>query len=232
MNNPERKYSTLLFDADGTLLDFDEAERRGAREIMRTYGVEPTDALVMRYHQVNLDHWRAFERGDISREDIFLYRYPRFFAEIGVEVSAAEVEPLYRRLLDSCAATLPGALQICAYLKERGYDLYIVTNGTPQTQYRRLDDSGLSRYFLDIFVSESTGSQKPQPEYFNYCFARIREQDRARMLLIGDSLSSDIRGANNVGIGACWLNLEGLTPPGDLRIDYEIADLMELKKFL
>lgn len=226
-------FTTLLLDVDGTLLDFDEAERRGVQAVLRAYGVEPTDRQVHRYHQINLDCWKAFERGEIPKEAIFQRRYPLFFSELGITADAAATEALYRRELDGCAALIPGALEICAYLKER-YELYIITNGVSSTQYSRLGLSGLDQYVRDIFVSEDAGSQKPQKEYFNYCLARITEKDVSRMLVIGDSLTSDIQGGKNAGIATCWVNLAKSPRPSKacLLPDYEVHSLYDLKQFL
>lgn len=225
------KYTTLLLDADGTLLDFNAAERYGVCAVMEHFGLTPTQERMEHYHQINLEYWKAFERGEIAREDIFANRYHRFFAEYGMDVDSSEAEPLYRSRLNSCAALLPDALEICRYLQSR-YDLYIVTNGISETQYSRLRDSGLNAYFTDIFISEDAGSQKPQKEFFDYCFRRIREKDLSRMLIIGDSLSSDIRGGKNAGIATCWIDDGSQKAAAELKPDYTIHALNELKKFL
>lgn len=226
-----RPYTTVLLDVDGTLLDFDEAERRGVRAVMKAYGVEPTKALEQRYHKINNKYWKAFERGEIPKDAIMDHRYVDFFKTLGMEVNAADVEHLYREQLDSCAILIEGALDLCAYLKER-YQLYIVTNGISSTQYRRLKDSGLDQYFADIFVSEDSGSQKPKIEYFHYCFARMTEQDPARMIIIGDSLTSDIQGGKNAGITTCWVNFGRQPRKAGIKPDYEVHRLSEIKKIL
>ncbi len=226
-----RAFTTVLLDVDGTLLDFDEAERRGVRVVLQTYGVEPTKALEKRYHEINKKYWKAFERGAIPKEAIIENRFVEFFKTLGKEIDASEVERLYREQLDSCAVLIEGASEICACLSSR-YQLYVVTNGISHTQYRRLKDSGLDRYFSDIFVSEDAGSQKPKKEYFDYCFARIAEQDPSRMIIIGDSLTSDIQGGKNAGIATCWVNLGRQPRMAGIKPDYEINRLMDIKKIL
>lgn len=233
---PVSGYTTLLLDIDGTLMDFDEAERRGVIAVMEHFGVTLTPERTERYHEINLSFWKAFERGDIPKSEIFGNRYQQFFAEMGRDVDGMAAERLYRECLDSCAILLDGALEICAYLKER-YDLYVVTNGVSQTQYSRLALSGLDQYFTDIFVSEDAGSQKPQKSYFDYCFARIPEKNPANMLIIGDSLTSDIRGGKNAGIDTCWVTLGGPEAEcselvKELRPTYVVHSLMELKTLL
>ncbi len=227
----ERRFTTLLMDMDGTIFDFDEAERQGVSRVLRLNGIKPTDELLGRYHEVNRWYWQAFERGDITREQIFEGRYPAFFRQLGIEINAEETENTYRDSLDACAALVEGAEELCAYLYER-YDIYIITNGISGTQHARMQASGLGRYFKDIFVSEDMGSQKPQAEFFDACFLRIREKDRAKMLIIGDSLTSDIRGGKNTGIATCWVNLVDEPPREDIVPDYEVHSLTELKKLL
>lgn len=122
-------------------------------------------------------------------------------------------------------------MDICRYLKER-YELYVVTNGTSSTQYKRLAASGLDGFMKDIFVSEDAGSQKPQKEYFDYCFSRIPGARPERMLLVGDSLHSDIMGGNAAGTATCWYNPQGKAGSPDIKADYEIRNLEELKDFL
>lgn len=226
-----RRFTTVLLDIDGTLLDFDEAERRGVHAVMQAYGVEPTKALEQRYHEINSKYWKSFERGEISKTAILDNRFADFFKTLGKKIDAVEAERLFREQLDSCAVLFEGAQDICAYLYER-YQLYVVTNGVSHTQYRRLKDSGLDQYFADIFVSEETGSQKPNAEYFNYCFARITERDPSRMIIIGDSLTSDIQGGRNAKIATCWVNFGRQPRMAGIHADYEVRKLAEIKNFL
>lgn len=227
----DRRYDIILLDVDGTLLDFKQSEAWGMTTVLKTYGFEPTPELLEQYHQVNNAAWDAFERGEVTKEKLVCDRFVNFFGRLGRTVDGLEVELFYRSLLDQSAILIDGALELCAYLKER-YDLYIVTNGTSSTQYKRLAASGLDQYVKDIFVSEDAGSQKPQKEYFDYCFTRIPNADPSRMLLVGDSLQSDIRGGNAAGTDTCWYNPGGLLRQDGIRVDYEIRELEELKKLL
>lgn len=227
----ERKYDVILLDVDGTLLNFDQAEADGMRVVLQEYGFEPTDELLEAYHQVNNAYWAAFERGEVTKERLVCQRFETFFGSLGKTVDGAQVESLYRRQLDGSAILIDGAVEICGYLRDR-YDLYIVTNGTSSTQYKRLAASGLDLYVKDIFVSEDAGSQKPQKEYFDYCFSRIPGADPSRMLLVGDSLHSDILGGNVAGTDTCWYNPKGKAGESGIRVDYEIRDLRELEKIV
>lgn len=226
-----RKYDVILLDVDGTLLNFDQAETDGMKVVLGRYGFEPTSELLELYHQVNCAAWAAFERGEVTKEKLVCDRFETFFGALGKEVDGAQVENLYRGLLDRSAILIDGAVEICGYLRDR-YDLYIVTNGTSSTQYKRLAASGLDGYVKDIFVSEDAGSQKPQKEYFDYCFSRIPDADPSRMLIIGDSLRSDILGGNVAGTDTCWYNPGRKPREDEIRVDYEIRDLLELKQIV
>ena len=226
-----KKYDVILLDVDGTLLNFDQAEADGMRVVLREHGFEPTEELLEMYHQVNNAAWAAFERGEVTKEKLVCQRFETFFGRLGRQVDGAQVESMYRGLLDKSAILIDGALEVCGYLRDR-YGLYIVTNGTSTTQYKRLAASGLDLYVKDIFVSEDAGSQKPQKEYFEYCFSRIPDADPTRMLLVGDSLHSDILGGKVAGTDTCWYNPCGKPREDGIRVDYEIRDLRELKEIL
>ena len=172
MGNAERKYDIILLDVDGALLDVGLAEKLGMAAVLRAYGLEPTGERLALYHDINEGLWSAFERGEVTKDRLVWERFQIFFGRLGKEVDGHEVEELYRGHLDRSAYLIPGAMDICRYLKER-YELYVVTNGTSSTQYKRLAASGLDGFMKDIFVSEDAGSQKPQKEYFDYCFSRI-----------------------------------------------------------
>ena len=226
-----KEYKILLLDVDDTLLDFKAAERDGICEVLKAYGEEPDEEKIARYSKLNEGLWKAFERGEIKRDTIMEVRFGRFFAKLGKEVNGPEAEKLYREQLNNSTVIIDGALEILEYLSGK-YDLYVITNGVSKTQYNRLDKSGIGRYMKDIFVSEDAGCQKPRKEFFEYCFERLGTSDVSQMLVIGDSLSSDIRGGNNAGIDTCWFNRKGEACPEDITVNYEVRHLEELKKYL
>ena len=231
MESRERKFDVILLDVDGTLLDFGMSERQGMRVVLEQYGFEPTEERLLLYHEINEGFWSAFERGEVTKDNLVRQRFETFFGRLGRAVDGREAEELYRRQLDASAFLIDGALELCAYLKDR-YDLYVVTNGTSSTQYKRLAASGLDGFMKDIFVSEAVGYQKPQIEFFDYCFAHIDGFEKEKAMIIGDSLTSDIQGGNNAGVACCWFNPSGKERSLELRIDKEIKSLNELLQFL
>lgn len=226
-----RQYKALLMDVDGTLLDFDRAEAAAFRKVLVQYGFEPEERFVEEYHRINQECWEAFECGLMERDKVLTVRFERFFGRHGLSLSGEEAENAYRAWLEEGAYLIEGATEILDYLKER-YPLYVVTNGVGATQRKRLKASGLDQYFHDIFISEEANSQKPQKKFFDYCFVHIPDIKPEEMMVIGDSLTSDIQGGVNAGIDTCWFNPKGNENRKSLPVTKEIRRLSELKTFL
>ncbi len=229
-----KKYTTVLFDADNTLLDFDKDENCALRKTMELYGVPVTEENIKTYVKINQGMWKALERGEITKPELKRTRFRKFFDAIGFETDADvfEVNEKYLSLLGEGGNTLEGAVDLCRELKDDGYDLYIVTNGVANTQKNRLTKSGLLPYFTEIFVSETVGHQKPKKEYFDYVLSHINETDKEKIILIGDSLTSDIKGAMNAGLKSVWLNLKGQELPEEYKPDYVISDVRDVRGIL
>lgn len=228
-------FKTIFLDLDDTLLDFSAAERVASSKAFREFGLEPTEALLRRYSEINKQQWECFERGEITRDTVLVRRFILLFQELGLplssEAASQAVEDAYRRHLGEGHYFVEGAPELLEYLAPK-YDLYIASNGVADTQYSRMDSAGICHYFKEVFISEVTGHHKPETGYFDYCFSHIPDFSPASALIIGDSLSSDIRGGKNAGIATCWFNpshKENLTGP---RPDFEIHALSELRKIL
>lgn len=227
-----KKYRAVLIDIDGTLLDFEKAECHGVQAVMKLYGVVPDHNKVARYREINQNFWRRYEKGEITRAQISEGRYPMFFGEMGVTVDPEECERLYRQHVDSLIILIDGAKELCHYLAGK-YLLYAATNGYSKSQRERLRQAELYDYFQDIFVSQDTGSQKPQKEFFDYCFARMPgDISREEMIMIGDGLTSDIEGGIRAGIHTCWFNQSGKKNETGIQPDFEVKTLEEIKKIL
>lgn len=226
-----KKYQVLLFDVDGTLLDFDKAEEQGIEGLLNHFGVPATAENKEKYHVLNKSYWQRLEKGEITRDQVLSLRFEEFFGSFGIQVNGMEVDGLYRAYLNNSAILIDGAIELLEELKER-YALYIVTNGVAATQYKRLAASGLDKYFRGIFVSEEAGFQKPSKEFFEYSFKNMERRDVENMLIIGDSLTSDIRGGNNVGIDTLWFNPHGQENTSDVHVDYEAESLEKIGEML
>lgn len=221
-------YPYLLFDADDTLFDFPKASSRAFSIMCRTHGIPCTEEVHQLYHQINLELWAAFDRGQVSKDFVTLERYVRFLKALGLERDPAQCNRDYLAALGEGVYPLPYAEEVCRALRARGHQMYIVTNAVASVQRSRLEGSVFSDLFLDAFISEEAGASKPDPAYYAYVQSRVPGITAENTLVIGDSLSTDIRGANNADLPCCWYNPAGKPRPGDLRIDHEIGDLRQL----
>lgn len=221
----------LFFDLDDTLLDFHKAEAWALRQALRRSGVEPTDAIAARYSEINQSQWELLEEQKITRQQVLVRRFQLLFQELGVNASREETQECYENMLAKGHDFMPGAQELLETLKGK-YEMYLVSNGTAMVQDARLRDSGIEKYFKGIFISERVGVDKPQKEFFDRSFAAIPAFDPGQAMIIGDSLTSDIRGGNNAGIRTCWYNPKHKPRRDDIHVDYEIAELMELPKLL
>lgn len=220
----------ILFDLDETLLDFKRSESRALSNMLRHIGVEPTEKVISRYSEINKSRWKLLEQGLLTRQQVKESRYEILFAELGVEYSAAEATAYYEDQLSQKGFVFPDTIKLLETLHGR-YRMYIVSNGGSNVQSGRLADSGIGKYFEDIFISEDAGAEKPSREFLDYCFGRRPEIKADETVIIGDSLTSDIQGGINAGIRTIWFNPDG-QQAADIHPDYEVKNLMEIPALL
>ncbi len=225
------KFDIILFDADGTLFDFEKAEQRSFEKTVRSFHLPFSEELYKDYHLINDMLWKEFEKGLISKPDLLTERFRRYTKKYNIQIAAEEMNRFYLASLGSCSYLLDGAEEVCRHLSA-DKRLYLVTNGETSVQKNRFESSDIRRYFKDIFVSETAGYPKPHTEYFNYVFSRINNFDRSRSVIIGDSLSGDILGGNNAGIRTVWYNPGSASNQTGAVCDYTIGSLYELYELL
>lgn len=227
-------YRYLLFDADGTLFDFDSAETWAFGATCRELGIDPTEQRLQDYKAANKQVWKEFELGTISIDQLQSERFARFFTQQGID---ADPQKTGRRFTDHLALAgqvYPETVPLLEELQDRGYRLSLITNGISRVQHGRLEVSRTERYFDTICISEEIGFQKPKKEFFDIFLdmAHLEEADKEQCLVIGDSLTSDILGGINAGIDTCWYNPTGKMGDPDIVPTYEIGLLQELLTLL
>lgn len=226
------RFSTILWDVDGTLLDFLYSQRYALTKCFRTAGLEITEEQIKRYSRINDIYWKRFELGEITREQLLSGRFIALFEEYaieGIDVEAFRRE--YQVALGSVFSFIDDSLTICKSLQGITKQ-YVITNGVTDTQKSKLKLSGLSEVMDDVFISDEVGYRKPQREFFEHCLSRIGEKDKSRILVVGDSLTSDIKGGIQAGLSTCWYRREDAINDTDMRPDFEISDLHMLYDIL
>ncbi len=223
---------TIFLDLDNTLLDFDRAEAAALSKALEQAGITPSAAVLERYHELNAQHWKMLEDGILTRDQVLTGRFAALFVELEISASAQEICDCYEHLLaQEPPRLLPGARELLEELFPK-YPLYLVSNGTATVQDQRLRDADLNRYFRRVFISERVGVDKPHREFFRRCFAQIPDFSPDQGLIIGDSLTSDMRGGNNAGLHTCWFNPKHKPRRPDIPVEYEISVLSELPALL
>lgn len=220
----------VFLDLDQTILDFHAGEALALNQALRDHGLEPTDAVLTRYRQINQWHWEQLELGKMTREQVLLGRFQELFREFGLKADAQSCARDYEYNLSCHAIFLPGAQEAMEELHSK-YKLYLASNGTAFVQHRRLKDADLYRFFDDLFISEEVGYNKPAPEFFQAAFRKIPGFSKEKAIMVGDTLSSDILGGIQAGIKTVWVNPNG-AHWGEIRPDYEIRELNELEPLL
>ncbi len=224
-------FEFLFLDLDDTILDFHKAERLAIAKTIRDFGVEPTETVLSRYHVINKWHWEQLELGKMTRAEVLENRFGMLFEELGVRADKVLCARAYERNLSQGHWFLPGAEEAVDRLSKK-YRLFLASNGTASVQKGRMTSANLYRFFEKVFVSQEIGHNKPSPAYFEAAFAQIPGFDKSKCLMVGDSLTSDIRGGINAGIKTCWVNPGHAPGREDIRPDYEIEYLHQLESLL
>ena len=216
----------LLFDADGTLYDFNATESIALKDLFGYYRIPYTDANISIYHECNDYCWDQFEKGLMSQDKLKEYRFRLFFDKLGLKISDEEAGNLFLKRLSKHGLMLPGAVDFLNSINDRRKS--IVTNGIAEVQHGRIDDSNTESYFEHIFISEEIGSNKPDPAFFRTVLDTLK-MSPDECIVIGDSEKSDIQGAINAGIESIYLNFNGAISD---KATYSVASFDELKRLI
>ena len=223
----------VLWDIDGTLLNFEEAEKTAIRACFASHGLgECSDEMLKRYSVINRKYWEALEKGELTKPQVLVGRFKEFFEKEGLPVEAAEpVNDEYQVRLGDTVVFCDNGYELVEKLRGRVKQA-AVTNGTKVAQDKKLNKSNLINLLDDVFISDVLGVEKPNAGFFDIVFERIGEYKKEEVLIVGDSLTSDIRGGNNAGILTCWYNPKKLENTIGVDVDYEIANLWEIEQIL
>lgn len=225
----KKYYKYLLWDIDDTLIDFKSSEKMALKECFNVFGVILTDEDVEIYSKINHHYWELLAKGKIKKSALLIRRFEDFAKQLSFnEIDCAAINNLYQDKLGEYAVMVEDAYEVCAQLKSSKKQ-YAVTNGTAVAQNKKLDNTGLRELFDEIFISDEVGYEKPDARFFQHVFSKISGFKLEEAILIGDSLSSDMTGANRAGIDCCWFNPKGtVNENASIQINYEIKKLREL----
>lgn len=219
----------VFVDIDNTLLDFDEGARQSMMECFDLFGLEYEDRMFDQFQAVNDQLWSSLERGELTRERLHQIRWNLIFDRLGIVADGERFEHCFFERLKTSAVPIEGAAELMKYLSGR-YIVCVASNASHDQQSARLQKAGMAQYVDKYFVSCTLGADKPSKQFFDRCFEQLPGVSVDEAIIVGDSLSADMRGGKDYGIATCWYN-PGLKPPVDW-VDYTVTTLGEVKNIL
>jgi 2-haloacid dehalogenase len=223
------KYSWLLFDADDTLFDYPKAEAKALQWTFEQVGLPFQAYILPVYHKYNSQVWRELEQGQVTPLELRTKRFRLLFDDLGYNTDPQVFSSLYLKNLARGTDLIDGAAEILQQFSGKVH-IGLVTNGLADVQRPRLESSSIRPYIEAIFISEELGTAKPSEAYFDLVFRSIGNPPKEDVLMIGDSLTSDMLGGVQYGLHTCWYNPAGKIT--DLPVTYQIQRLSELVQVL
>lgn len=225
-------YKWILFDADNTIFDFHASSEIAFHMSFKEHNFNSTDEHYDFFNEINLHYWGAYDRNEISHEEIKRIRFEKLFEKIGFNgVDPLAFNSLYFRKLVEYPRFMNKALELLKELKGK-YKLGIITNGMEEVQRPRLHASGIFDLFEIVIISGEIGYSKPNRAFFSYAYQKMQEVNKGEVLVVGDNLLADIKGGQDFGFKTAWFNAFGITNETGIRADYYLKELSQLRNVL
>lgn len=231
----------VLIDIDNTLLDFDAYVQNAMKDGFEMFGLGSYDDSMFRvFLQINNEMWRQIEQGSLTYEELLKERWNKIFSTLNISFDGCRFEEYFREYLFDSAIPVSGALNILDYLKDR-YILCVASNGPYEQQLNRLKKGKMLPYFSKLFISEKIGASKPSEKFFSYCLNELNAERRrqglcdilpSEVIMIGDSLTSDMAGAIDIGFKTCFFDKYECGETDNLSVDHVIVSLDDIRSFL
>jgi len=222
------RYEYLFLDADETLFDFRRAEEHALADAFGRFGLPLSAEHRDEYDRINKALWKRFEQGGMDQGMLKTERFRLLFESAGLDADPRAFSETYIDCLASASFLLEGAEEACARLSAR-CRLAIITNGIGKVQRARIGNSAIHPFIEGLIISEDAGFSKPDPRIFEHACRLLSWHDKEKMLMVGDSLSSDIKGGKAFGIDTCWANFSGKINETDISPTFEIHSIAELE---
>jgi YjjG family noncanonical pyrimidine nucleotidase len=225
----------ILFDIDNTLLSFDEYVKKSMKSGFEVFKIGTyKDEMFTVFHQINTDLWRLIEKGELNLDQLQKKRWNMIFERLGISADGVAFEKYFRDHLFESAIPENGAMELLKYLHGK-YTLCAASNGPYDQQVNRLKIGGMLSYFSELFISEEIGYSKPAEAFFSTCIERLRAKMKIQsceMMIIGDSLTSDMSGGIHFGMKTCFYNPNKKEIPCNMKLDYQVSSLEDIKNIL
>ena len=219
----------ILIDLDGTLLDFKKGERKSIINTLNNIGYNPSEEDIKLFSDINEEEFEKYKINLKTRQKFHHDRFKRLKEKLNLNYDIDETNKYYVKELKYSAEVYDDIFDALDYLFNK-YDLFVASNGMNEVQSKRMELSGLNKYFKKYFISEKCGANKPDINFFEYIFNDLNDHDKSNYIIIGDRLDTDILGGINAGIKTIYINRNNIN--NDIKPDYEIFNFNEIKKIL
>lgn len=222
---------TILLDLDNTIIDFNECARHSIMDIFQDLGFHYDENVFDTFITENVKIWKRLELGEIDKIYLRANRWNIILGKLGIDYDGTIIEERFENGVAKGAYPVEYAYELLQYLYNK-YDIYVVSNGFRFVQESRVKIGKFDKYFKELFLSEDIGIQKPDIRFFDYCYEKLGSPPKEELILIGDSLSADIKGGNNFGIDTIWFNKNNDPAPSDIIPTYTVEKLLHIKDIL
>lgn len=227
-----KDYKYLLFDADNTLFDFDASERLTFFEFAPLYGICPDEQTYELYRKFNLETWAEIEKNSAPKDELLVLRYTKLFNALKIKGDAKKANIDFLKILSTKGILYPYATTLLTNLKKADKKLYLITNGVAEVQYGRIAATDTDKFFDEFFISENVGASKPSKDFFDTVINAIPNFEKNSAVVIGDSLTGDMKGANNADLDCIWFNPGNKSLPENINVNYTAHSLEEIEHLL
>lgn len=219
------KYEVIMLDVDNTLLDFNKAAAYALRKTCEAVGYPYSEAFKKEYEYYNHKLWESLEKGEIDMATLKSRRFKEIVEKYHIKATHTQMSYLYMDHLGEATFEMEGAFLLCEKLSKY-CKLVTMTNGISKVQRDRFKSSRLGQFISEQFISEEIGVSKPDPAIFEHALKVLDINDKRKVLMVGDSLSSDMQGGLNAGIDTCFFNPHGLEMA--VKVTYQVKSLSEI----
>lgn len=224
-------YKIIIIDLDNTLIDFDHMELESLKESLSEMSIVYSEEMIKDYIKINHILWERLELGDYTKDEILTLRFEKLFKKYHIEASSATMNSIYLSNMKNHVMMMPGATELLEYVKGKA-TIICMTNGVQSAQHAKMTKANLYEYFDHVIVSDVVGIHKPDRGIFDHMMTLVDSCHNDEIVIIGDSLTSDIKGGNNFGIKTVWYNPNEKENQTSVKVDYEIKHLNELMLIL
>ncbi len=225
------RYDIVLCDSDETLLDFNASYAFALKNTFVSLGVTvDRNSAIKIYREITDEVWGKLERGEITRKELEAMRAEMLASRLGVNFAPKDFNDVYVSEMQKTRFVIDGAIEFCDRVRATSAKLFVITNSFERIAKERL--KALDGHIDGFFISETVGFNKPDVRFFDAVLKCIGDGDKSRMIVFGDSETSDIKGGADSGLDTCLFDRAEKHKDVETKADYHVKSYDEFFKLL